>query len=111
MSDEMEARLLARVRQQFRCYEIEFAGWDTTSHAHVRVGTFRVPDPVVASRMRDRGFRVVGGYPEVLAEGLDAPTDDRGMEMFGRVCQWGAGVVLLLSVLWALRAYFGGGGQ
>lgn len=100
MSDEMEARLLARVRHQFRCYEIEFAGWDCSTHAHVRVGTFRVPDPVVAARMRDRGFRVVGGYPEVLVEGLDAPTDDRGMEMFGRLCAFGVVVVLALTAAW-----------
>jgi len=106
MSDEMEARLLKRVRYQFRCYEIEFAGWDTSSRAHTRVATYRVPDPVVAARMRDRGFRVVGGYPEVLAEGLDAPTDDRGMEMFGRVCQWGVAVALVLTALWV---FFSGG--
>jgi hypothetical protein len=105
MTDDMADRLLARVRRQFRCHEIEFAGWDTTTFA-ARVGTFRVPDPVVASRMRDRGFRVVGRFPEVLAEGLDAPTDDRGMEMFGRVCQWGAAIVLVLTVLWVV---FNGG--
>lgn len=111
MSDETEAWLLLRVRRQFRCAEIEFAGWDTTAPSHVRVGMFRVPDPVVASRMRDRGFRVVGDYPEVLAEGLDEPTDDRGMEMFGRVCQWGAGIVLVLTALAALWVYVNGGGQ
>lgn len=100
MSDEMQARVLARVRHQFRSDAIDFAWWDI-SPSNVRVATYRVSDPVVAARMRDRGFRVLDTNGRVsavvVAETLDEPTDDRGMEMFGRLCLWGVGIVLALT--------------
>lgn len=109
MSDEMEARILARVRHQFRSDAIAFAGWQVTGPSNVRVATYRVADPVVAGRMRDRGFRVTGADPAVVAERLDEPTDDGGVEMFGRVCLWGAGIVLALTVAVVGWVLFNGG--
>ncbi len=109
MSDEMEARILARVRHQFRSDAIEFAGWQVTGSSNVRVATYRVADPVVAGRMRDRGFRVIGADPVVVAETLDQPTDDGGVEMFGRVCLWGAAIVLALTAAAAWWVLSNGG--
>lgn len=110
MSDEMEARILARVRHQFRSDAIEFAGWEITGPSNVRVATYRVTDAVVAGRMRDRGFRVLGSAPAAIAiEPLDEPADDRGLEMFGRLCLWGVGVVLALTVAVAWWVLSNGG--
>ena len=109
MSDEMEARILARVRHQFRTNAIDFAGWQVTGPSNVRVATYRVADPVVAGRMRDRGFRVLGVDSALVAETLDQPTDDGGVEMFGRLCQWALGVVLGLTAAVVGWVLFNGG--
>ena len=111
MSDEMEARILARVRHQFHSNAITFAGWQVSGPSNVRVATYRVADPVVAARMRDRGFRVVQFEPLVVAETLDEPADDGGMEMFGRMCGVAFVVLLVLAVAMAWRVLSEGGVQ
>lgn len=111
MSDEMEARIVARVRRQFGSEAIDFAGWELTGPSNVRVATYRVGDSIVASRMRDRGFRVVDRNGRVSAvvgvEPLATPAPDRGIEMFGRFCRL---VLALLAVAVTAWLVFGKGG-
>lgn len=105
MSDEIRTRVLDRVRQQFHSNAIDIAWWDI-SPSNVRIPTYIVSDPIVAARMRDRRFRVVSADHERAPELLDPqPADDRGVEMFGRLCLWGLCVVLALTaatVWWVL---------
>lgn len=106
---DMEARIVRRVRQQFRCDAIEFAGWQPSG-----VATYRVPDPVTAARMRDRGFHVVDANGRVsasviVAESLDTPAPDRGAEMFERFCV--VAIVLAAIAVAAWVVFSTGGGQ